>query len=98
VDEQQHEAHDEHDAFFWLKRFASHNFCGLIIFLLVLLPALAIHGLIHILAFLGCAQWLIVIFEVLEATLIFIDAVLFITYSCVTGWRTLLEVIKSCHK
>lgn len=74
-----------------IVHFATHTAVGAAIFLVIAIPVVILHLLVHVLEAFGIAGYISGVLTALEYTLLTLDAVSLVVYLLITLWKAIKE-------
>jgi hypothetical protein len=77
-----------------IARFAGHVFSGTVMFLLIAIPAICLHLLISFVPWPRDSEYLRAGLILLEYTIFGIDALVFVAYLIISGYRFVRELLR----
>ena len=76
-----------------IAHFVKHSFVGTAIFIVVATPAVGLNFLVHFLETMHVSLFVIQILEILEALILVLDAIMFLIYLFIQGYKSIKEFL-----
>ena len=76
-----------------IGHFVKHSFVGTAIFIVVAVPAVGLNFLVHFLEAIHVSIFVTQILEILEALILVLDAIMFLIYLVIQGYKSIKEFL-----
>jgi len=76
-----------------IAHFVKHSFVGTAIFIVVAVPAVGLNFLVHFLEKMHVSIFVIRVLEILESVILVFDAIMFLIYLVIQGYKSIKEFL-----